>query len=106
MLERALELREPIDSMTILESELTPHKLSPDEWSNIRVMLRFLRVFKVASNHHVSESHPTISATLPVYNYMLDKLEDFLETNSNVQLMTDAANSSMEKLKAYYSHTC
>ena len=45
--------------------------------------------------------YPTLSKTVPVYNYLVDKIEDFLEETRSDNIV-DAANSAKDKLLQYY----
>jgi hypothetical protein len=49
------------------------------------------------------EQFPTLGQTVPIYNYLIDKIEDFLnECNTNSNDVINAANSAKEKLQEYY----
>jgi len=49
----------------------------------VPVIMRLLKIFKIASNYLVAEAYPTICTAVPIYNYILDKLEDFVEQYRN-----------------------
>jgi hypothetical protein len=50
-----------------------------------------------------SEKSPTLGQTVPIYNYLIDNIEDFLEeTNTKSDDIIDAANSAKYKLQQYY----
>jgi hypothetical protein len=47
---------------------------------------------------------PTLGQTVPVYNYLIDTIEDFLDekTNTKSDDVINAANNSKNKLQQYY----
>jgi hypothetical protein len=67
----------------------------------------------------VSQQYPTLSCSVPVYNYLLDKLEDeydkriqkikesddYNEDDENDDVILYALNQSIEKIKKYYAFT-
>ena len=48
---------------------------------------------------------PTLGQSVPVYNYLIELIEDFLDKNTdlNSQDIINAANKAKDKLKKYYS---
>ena len=50
-----------------------------------------------------SENSPTFGQTVPIYNYLIDNIEDFLEeTNTKSNDVINAANDAKSKLQQYY----
>lgn len=47
------------------------------------------------------EKTPTLSQTIPIYNYLIDKIEDFIDQEVSLDL-ENAAKSAKEKLLKYY----
>ena len=47
---------------------------------------------------------PTLGQTVPVYNYLIDTIEDFLDEKTNTKLddIINAANNAKNKLQQYY----
>src|SRR5215831_18723648 len=76
MIERALELREPLDSMTTLDPELDKHRLTAEEWQLLQSILQLLEAFKLCTSHLCAASHPTLTIAVPVSNFLIDRLED------------------------------
>ena len=55
---------------------------------------------------HISyNTFPTIETSIPIYNWLMDKIEDFQKDRDIDKIIKAAAVSSMEKLKKYYKHT-
>ena len=50
------------------------------------------------------EKYPTLNQSVLIYNYLIDKIEDFLDekVNSNSENIINAANSAKNKLQKYY----
>ena len=54
---------------------------------------------------HISHGqYPTINNSIPVFNWLMDKIEDLDKENAN-EIIKKAANNAMEKLKKYYKYT-
>ncbi|CAB4437317.1 unnamed protein product [Rhizophagus irregularis] len=51
-----------------------------------------------------SSYFPTLGQTVPIYNYLIDKIEDFLdeETDTKLEDVVNAANNAKNKLQQYY----
>lgn len=47
---------------------------------------------------------PTLGQSVPIYNYLIDMIEDFLEkeANSTSQDIINAVNNAKDKLQKYY----
>ena len=76
MIERALELRKPLDNTARLETDLYKYKLVDEEWKLLEDISKFFLIFKWTSKYLCAASHPTLAIAVPVYNYLLDNLED------------------------------
>lgn len=48
--------------------------------------------------------YPTLGQSVPVYNYLIDIIEDFLDkrVDSESQNIINAANNAKKKLQQYY----
>jgi hypothetical protein len=51
-----------------------------------------------------SSKFPTLGQTVPIYNYLIDKIEDFIEEKADTELndVVNAANNAKNKLQQYY----
>jgi hypothetical protein len=49
-----------------------------------------------------SEKSPTLGQTVPIYNYLIDNIEDFLEETTRSDDIINAANNAKNKLQQYY----
>jgi hypothetical protein len=102
MIERALELRKPLDSMAELNKDLCPYKLTANEWELLKSCRKFFKVFKTASDCLCAASYPTLAIAVPAYNFLIDKLEDYRDAPSSPGALKPAANAAIDKLKEYY----
>ncbi|PKY51592.1 hypothetical protein RhiirA4_300861, partial [Rhizophagus irregularis] len=61
--------------------------------------------FSRATNHISHSRFPTISNSVPVYNWLMDEIKD-LQTNKNTnEVIKIAAKNAMEKIQKYYHYT-
>jgi hypothetical protein len=47
-------------------------------------------------------NHPTLCQTIPIYNYLIDIIEDFIDQKNPSEDVVVAANSAKDKLLQYY----
>lgn len=52
-----------------------------------------------------ANNYPTIAATVPVYNWLIDNIEDFQAERNKLDDIQEAAQKTIEKLKEYYIMT-
>jgi hypothetical protein len=105
MIERALELREPLDTMALFNTDLFKDKPTSGEWKALKDIYKFLRVFDAVTNYMCATSHPTLAAAVPMYNEMMDNLERHRNAYPGPDEVKVAADVAMDKLKFYYSKT-
>jgi len=61
------------------------------------------KIFFHATQHMSLSRYPTLTASIPIYNWLLDKLEDFEESASSD--VKNGIQKAKEKLKTYYIKT-
>lgn len=55
---------------------------------------------------HISQGrYPTIENSIPIFNWLMDKIEEFNKLRYLDDVVKRAGNKSMEKLKKYYQYT-
>jgi hypothetical protein len=47
-------------------------------------------------------SHPTLCQTIPIYNYLIDIIKDFIDQKTPSEDVVRAANNAKDKLLRYY----
>jgi hypothetical protein len=75
MIERARELRAPLDHVAKTRRDLS--ELSDEDWELLEVVAQLLSIFDDATQELCATSYPTLNSAVPAYNYIFDKLEDF-----------------------------
>ncbi|CAI2201642.1 12833_t:CDS:1, partial [Funneliformis geosporum] len=58
-------------------------------------------IFLHATLQISNSSFPTLSNSIPIYNWLIDEIEDFCKIDSNE--LINLALIAMEKLKKYYN---
>ncbi|GBC26953.2 zinc finger BED domain-containing protein RICESLEEPER 2-like [Rhizophagus irregularis DAOM 181602=DAOM 197198] len=90
---------------------IKPLELIPDvktRWNSTHNMIEraiILReCFEKATLEMSSSYFPTLGQTVPIYNYLIDKIEDFLdkETDTKSEDVVNATNNAKNKLQQYY----
>jgi len=102
MLERALELRKPLDFFAACEQDLRVYRLADEEWSLLETIRDLLRVFKQETDDLCASTYPTFTTAIPAYNCIMDGIEDFVDTHSESKAIVEAAEAAKEKIKMYY----
>jgi hypothetical protein len=102
MIVRALELCGPLDAMAGLDLHLFKYKLTAEEW---QLLEDSRKIFRRASKYLSATSHPTLATAVPVYNFMMDELEDYRDTSGCPDTLKAATDAAIGKLKVYYSKT-
>jgi hypothetical protein len=103
MIKCALELRGPLDNITIADPDLGAYKLTAEEWQLLEDVLQYFAVFKVVSDNLCATSHPTLATAVPAYNLLMDSLEDYRDAPSTPGAIKEAADAAIDKLKTYYT---
>ena len=80
-------------------SNITYKIVSPSSELLIHNMQAFFR----ATKHISHATFPTLTSSIPIYNWLMDEIEDFQDNRSTK--VKNAAEAAMEKLKKYYQKT-
>ena len=64
-----------------------------------------MQAFFRATKHISYTTFPTLMSSIPIYNWLMDEIEDFQEDNNRSTKVKNAARAAMEKLKKYYQKT-
>ncbi|CAB5193101.1 unnamed protein product [Rhizophagus irregularis] len=105
MLVRARKLKEPFNILSNSDSNLRPFTINEDEWINLLEIEELLKYFAKATKQICGEAYPTLSYVIPIYNILLNKLEDFRDTPNRFENGKEAAINAINKLKIYYNKT-
>ncbi|KAG0354264.1 hypothetical protein BGX24_006991, partial [Mortierella sp. AD032] len=100
--DRAIVVKDAYQSMCQNKIKLAEYALEEDEWlylEKLRVLLEeFVTMTKIVSS---SISYPTINRAMSVYNALIDRLEEFIEKETDPSLLKAATNGK-QKLQDYY----
>lgn len=99
MIERALYLKAPIDVMCSKEKKLKNLSITSGEWSELNTLRSLLKKFRRSTKFMSMERHPTISAYLPTFEWIVQSVESFIRENPGP--LASAANAGLLKLKKY-----
>ncbi|CAB5367601.1 unnamed protein product [Rhizophagus irregularis] len=77
MIERSLELREALDNIAIADRDLRQWELIDAEWDLLKQIKKLLYIFLRATLHISHGRYPTIENSIPIFNWIMDKIEDF-----------------------------
>ncbi|CAB5194151.1 unnamed protein product [Rhizophagus irregularis] len=105
MLVRTRKLKEPLNILSNSDSNLRPFTINEDEWINLLEIEELLKYFAKATKQICGEAYPTLSYVIPIYNILLNKLEDFRDTPNRFENGKEAAINAINKLKIYYNKT-
>ncbi|CAB5121468.1 unnamed protein product [Rhizophagus irregularis] len=79
-------------------------ELEDAEWELLDEINQLLHIFDHATKHVFHNRFPTIENSIPVFNWLMDKIEDF--QNSDIKdVIKTAAIKAINKLKKYYQYT-
>ncbi|CAB5371644.1 unnamed protein product [Rhizophagus irregularis] len=77
MIERSLELREALDNIAIADRDLRQWELIDAEWDLLKQIKKLLYIFLRATLYISHGRYPTIENSIPIFNWIMDKIEDF-----------------------------
>ncbi|CAB5217378.1 unnamed protein product [Rhizophagus irregularis] len=105
MLMRARTLKEPINTLSNSDQNLRALSINEEEWVRLSEIEELLKCFAKATKQICGETYPTLSYAIPIYNILLNKLEDFRDTPNRFENGKEAAINAINKLKEYYNKT-
>ncbi|CAB5378865.1 unnamed protein product [Rhizophagus irregularis] len=77
MLMRARTLKEPINTLSNSDQNLRALSINEEEWVRLSEIEELLKCFAKATKQICGETYPTLFYAIPIYNILLNKLEDF-----------------------------
>ncbi|KAF0354785.1 zinc finger bed domain-containing protein ricesleeper 2-like [Gigaspora margarita] len=105
MIERALNLQQALDDLVMTDKSLIKYSLTNNEWTKLEQIKKLLKCFKDATLEISASSYPTLSYTIPIYNYLIDLIEKFLKEESYSNDIINAIDKAKLKLQKYYPTT-
>jgi hypothetical protein len=83
MVDRALRIRTGLDNITALERDLRDFELSEDEWKILTEIKKYLEPFASVTKNIEGSLYPTLSVVIPLYNVLIDHIEDWIDNNQD-----------------------
>ena len=105
MMERANELQPALESIIAIEKDLRIYALTEIEWENIQDLISLLKIFERATKMVSSSKYPNLSASIPIYDWLMDKLEDFQKDDRTTEELHNAIQEGLDKIKYYYQRS-
>nr|CAG8461740.1 12919_t:CDS:2 [Entrophospora candida] len=68
----------------------------------LKRLKNLLECFQKATLEMSKSSYPTLGSSVPVYNYLIDNIEDFLDEKQHLNDIVTAANRAKDKIQKYY----
>ena len=101
MLERALELRVPLKG-AMCEREFRAYQLADQDWALLETINGLLVEFKRATDAMCTSANPTLTSTIPMYNHVMERVENFRDAHANSKTIVGATGAAMQKIKECY----
>lgn len=105
MIERAIELREAIDTMAMTDKEMQYIQISESEWYRLSQILELLKIFKNATTRMSGSSYPTLPLAAPLYSFMLSYIREYIDDKSKPENCKEALKAAVKKLDRYIKAT-
>ena len=107
-IQRAIDIQFGIDRM--VEEVLVPggvlkeeDMLTKEDWKILRVIRDFLQIFKdVTKEIEGYKQDPTVALSVPLYNLLLEDLEDWSTDSRKSTEMQQGAKRALSKIEKYY----
>jgi hypothetical protein len=103
-LKRSLKMRTALDEIA-KDQDLRKHKVQGNEWLILQEVFNFLKSFALITTYVEETSYPTLSLVVPMYNKLLNLLEDVTRDPSKHLLIRKGAAAGLDKLSYYYDKT-
>ncbi len=97
MVHRALRIRIGLDNITALERDLRDFELSDDEWNVLTGIKEFLEPFANVTKNIEGSLYPTLSMVIPLYNALIDHIEDWVDDAQDDDRESDAVEGEFER---------
>ncbi|GBB87371.1 hypothetical protein RclHR1_13820001 [Rhizophagus clarus] len=102
MLSHAFMMREAIDAMVNSDKDLRNFEITDDEWDKINEIISVLKIFVQTTKILSTAKYPMLSSSIPIYNYLMDRLEAYCENFDSSNDIVIAVKAGLKKLEFYY----
>ena len=86
MLEHCLEAKSILNAMCVEYENVHLFSISPHEWFTAEKLYGLLRIFHKATEAQSESTYVTLSMTEPIYEMLVDALNDFKEVHTQEYL--------------------
>lgn len=73
-----------MDSIILTDSNLRKYLITEDEWNELEQIEKFLCPFHEVTTIMSASIYPTFSVTIPLYNILIDHIEDIIDSDNEV----------------------
>jgi len=102
MMERSLAIRKGLEEVTARNRDLRHLDLSDAEWAQVKEAVEFLEPFALTTKHIEGFKYPTLSSVIPLFNKLMDDMEDWRSNTRHSEESRAGANAAYVKLNKYY----
>ncbi|CAB4478569.1 unnamed protein product [Rhizophagus irregularis] len=78
MIKRALQLKVALEYIVFHDKDLKKYTFSEEKWAIFEQIKNFLEIFKEVTVIMSGSHYPTLSLTVPLYNILIDHVEDVI----------------------------
>lgn len=104
MLRRAVAIRQGLDETTY-HRDFMHQDIGTKGWERIEECVTFLKSFADVTQEVEGFKQPTLSSVIPLYNKLLDCMEDWSTNDKHSLSSQEAALAAFRKLSKYYDMT-
>ncbi|CAB5351885.1 unnamed protein product [Rhizophagus irregularis] len=81
MIKRALQLKVALEYIVFHDKDLKKYTFSEEKWAIFEQIKNFLEIFKEVTVIMLGSHYPTLSLTVPLYNILIDHVEDVISND-------------------------
>ncbi|CAJ0910650.1 5676_t:CDS:2, partial [Entrophospora sp. SA101] len=94
-----------VESVGRADRDMIKWVLNEEEWSKLVEISQLLHLFSRATKHISTNHYPTLTSTVPIFNWLIDNLEDYEHNLNGTSDIKGKVKEVIEKLKFYYIRT-
>ncbi|CAB4488760.1 unnamed protein product [Rhizophagus irregularis] len=81
MIKKALQLKVVLEYIVFQDKDLKKYTFSEEKWAIFEQIKNFLEIFKKVTVIMSGSHYPTLSLTVPLYNILIDHVEDVIDND-------------------------
>ncbi|CAG8745055.1 12487_t:CDS:2, partial [Funneliformis mosseae] len=87
MIQKALILRNALNLVILFNHELNKDILTDEDWNNLKQIAKFFKLFKEVIIIMYEFTYPTIFTVIPLYNLLIDHIDDNIDNINTLPLI-------------------